>query len=320
MPNRKPIAIVGPTASGKSWVAMQLASRQGAEIIACDSVQVYRGFDIGSAKATLTEQEAIPHHLINVVDAPLLGSTPALHDVFDAQRYLDTTSDLLQTLHAHNKTALICGGTGLYLRALRFGLLPVKKSSALRRAKLEAQEAAAPGFLLRELQQLDPVSAATIDPHNLVYLCRAVEISQQSGRPASEVRAEHGFKHERQPLRVIYLNWPRDILRSRIQERVADMLKSGLLEEVRQLLGRGIDPHCRPMTAVGYRECIEALESNQGSIDLGRLAEDIGVSTARYAKRQRTWFRNVPGLERMSIESNTDLEALVDQLTSEQEH
>lgn len=278
------LAVIGPTASGKSAVAMTLAERTGGEIIACDSVQVYRGFDIGSAKATPQEQARVPHHLVDVVDG---------HGDFDAQRYVERALDALARVTARGKTAIICGGTGLYLRALRYGLAQNGGSDPAIRAALQAEEAAHPGSLFRRLQSLDPVTAERTEPNNLVHVIRAVEICLITGEPASVVRGRHGFARPQVSMQVLSLHWPAEVLRARIVARAHAMVGAGLINEVERLLGQGISPTCRPMRAVGYKE---ALETMQGAQPLATLAERIAHSTWQYARRQRTWLRREPDM------------------------
>lgn len=292
---------------------MQLGQALAGEIVACDSVQVYRGFDIGSAKPSPSEQQLVRHHLIDVTEAPAAEGEQAATPAFDAEQYAKRASTVLDQLSAANTPAIICGGTGLYLRALRYGLLPMPPSDPRLRAELEAREAAQPGFLVSELLRLDRVSAAAIDPRNLVYLCRAVEICHQTGEPASRLRARHGFRTEQRRMRVIYLDWPREGLRQRIGMRVRHMLEMGLVAEVRNLLRHGVDGGCRPMAAVGYRQTRMAIADEAATgerLDPEQLIRAISTSTGQYAKRQRTWFRKEAGLERMPINSPVDLDRL----------
>lgn len=270
------LAIVGPTASGKSALAMALAEKHGGEIVSCDSVQVYRGLSIGCAKPTAEEQRRVPHHLIDVV---------APQEPFDAAAYVRHARAALAAIRQRGARPILCGGTGLYLRALRWGLIELPPVDPALRQSLEQSD---PNELRQRLRQLDPVSAQQIELNNLVQVVRALEITLQTGEPASAVRARHGFRQQQVPMRVVVLAPPRDALRAAIRARVDTMLAAGWREEVRGLLAAGVSPQARPLRAVGYREVV-AVE--RGEAPLEGLRDRIFVSTWRYAKRQQTWFR-----------------------------
>lgn len=285
------LAIVGPTASGKSAAAMAVAQAAKAEIIACDSVQVYRGFTIGAAKPTAEEQALVRHHLVDVAEAD---------EPFDAQQYVDLAQQALADIRSRGKTALVCGGTGLYLRALRYGLADAPTANPALRAELMAQEAAEPGALVRRLAELDPASAAQIDPRNGVHVLRALEITLQAGEPASAIRARHGFAQERVPMRIVALTWTDVALKRRIVERTTQMLRAGLMDEVRGLLRAGVSPTCRPMRAVGYKEAVAVVE---GRIQERHIKSHIVQSTWQYARRQRTWLRREASVLHLETDS-----------------
>ena len=285
------LAIVGPTGAGKSAVAMQLAAASGGEILSCDSVQVYRGFAIGCAKPSAADRARVPHHGLDLVD---------WNEPFDAARWAAYADDVVADCRRRGVAPILCGGTGLYLRALRFGLIDVPPADAALRARLEAEERRTPGALYARLRRVDPEGAARIEPHNLVHVIRALEISAAAGEPASVVRRRHGFAAERLAVRVVYLRWPDAELRRRIEARAAAMVGAGLADEVAGLLDRGVSPDCRPMGAVGYREACAVV---RGEAAAAGLAERIAAATWRYAKRQRTWFRKEPGVEVIDVES-----------------
>jgi tRNA dimethylallyltransferase len=285
------LAVVGPTASGKSAVALALAAEIGAEIISCDSVQVYRGFEIGCAKPTAVERAQTPHHLIDVA---------AWNEPFDAQRYRTLAIGALAAIGARERVAIVCGGTGLYLRALRYGLADVPSAPPELRAALYAEEAGAPGSLYRRLLQIDPESARHIEPNNIVHVARALEIHAACGRPASLVRSEHGFAAELVPMRVVALRWPAAALRARIEERTGAMLEAGLLDEVQQLLAAGVAADSRPMRSVGYKEAVAVLSGSESSRG---LAERIARSTWAYARRQLSWLRRERDVEWLDVTS-----------------
>jgi tRNA dimethylallyltransferase len=278
------IALAGPTASGKSSLALALCAAQGGELVSCDSVQVYRGFEIGCAKPTAAERARVPHHLLDVA---------AWDEPFDAQRYRELAVAALADVRARGRLPVLCGGTGLYLRTLRWGLVEVPPGSPALRAELYAEEERQPGAAWRRLSELDPESARSIERNNLVYVVRALEITLQSGEPASAVRARHGFEREVVPMRVVAVDWPAVVLRERIVTRVTAMLAAGLLDEVAGLLASGVRPECRPMRSLGYKECAEVVRNEAPRAG---LEERIVSATVAYARRQRTWLRRERGV------------------------
>lgn len=262
-------------------------------------MQVYRGFDIGCAKPSLEEQRRARHHLIDVVE---------WHEPFDAQRYCELALAAIADIEGRGARPILCGGTGLYLRALRYGLVEMPPAAPELRERLYAEERAAPGSLYARLQELDRDSAQRIEPHNVVYIVRALEIIETTGEPASKVRERHGFRHERLPMQLFALRWPPEELRARIAERARWMIERGLEEEVRGLLARGVDPECRPMRAVGYKETCEVV---LGKAPRGGLVERIETATWAYARRQRTWLRKERGVTWIDVERAEDAAAAV---------
>ena len=288
-PRQRILAIVGPTACGKSNLALALAEQLGGELINCDSVQVYRGFNIGCAKPTAEEQARVPHHLLDVAN---------WDEPFDAQRFRDLALDAINSVRGRGRLPILCGGTGLYLRALRFGLVDVPPVPNELRASFYQDEARQPGILFDRLRRIDPEAARKIEPQNLVYVVRALEIHAVTGEPASRIRARHGFGEELVPMHVIVLERPASELRERITLRCERMLSDGFIGEVSSLLAQGVTPEARPMRAVGYKEV--------SSVVLGResaegLSARIVCSTAAYAKRQRTWFRRERDVRRIDV-------------------
>ena len=291
------IAVTGATASGKSDFALQLArclrDKRGikVEIVSCDSVQVYRGFNIGAAKPVTAELAEFPHHLIDVV---------SWRDEFDAGRYATLARDVVAQIQARGALPIIVGGTGLYLRAYFgqgfAGQLP--KDAALR-GELDA---IATDQLFAELKTLDPVRAAQLHINDRVRIMRAVELCRLTAGPASNQLTDHGkvtarTTQEREQTHLIFLNPERSILHDRIASRVKIMLADGLLEEVRDLLSAGCPPDAKPMQAIGYREVVAALAVHPApggdltAVELGAMAERITIATRQYAKRQTTWFK-----------------------------
>lgn len=276
------LALMGPTAIGKSALALRLAHAIGGEIINCDSVQLYRGFDIGSAKPNQAQREGVPHHLLDVADT----AAP-----WDAMQWAQQAHACIDAIRARGKTPIICGGTGLYVRALRDGLVQTPADAALR-AQWQARELHAPGTIYAELQRLDPDSAAAIDRRNPAHLLRALEISLLSGAPASQIRQAHKARGgSGQPVTLVALRATRPWLQARMAARIADMLAQGLIEEVRALLAAGARADSAPMRAVGYREVQQLLAQEVQAEQLPTL---LLARTWHYARRQLTWLRREP--------------------------
>jgi tRNA dimethylallyltransferase len=274
------IAIVGPTASGKSALAVWLAEHLGGEVVACDSTQLYRGFDIGTAKPSAEERRGVAHHLIDVLD-PREEAT--------AGSYRERAEIVLRDLRAREKLPIFTVGTGLYLRALLEGLADVPLRSEELRERLRASAAEhAPGRLHRILRRMDPAAAEKIAPADEQKLIRAVEVCLLAKKPLSEVH-----RSGRKPLEGwravrIGLSPPREALYQRIHARTEQMLATGWMEEVRSLMASGLPENAKPFHFIGYRELREVL---QGSLTLEQARAAIQQATRRYAKRQLTWFR-----------------------------
>jgi tRNA dimethylallyltransferase len=292
------VAVLGPTASGKSALGMALAERLGGEIICCDSMQVYRGMDIGTAKANPAEQAAVPHHLLDVV-------TP--DQQFQAAAWAAAAQPLIAQAAERERLPIIVGGTGLYFRALVRGLFDAPKPDPEIRARHQA-EAKAAGIpaLHARLQEVDPEAAAKIKPGDLVRISRALEIFEQTGTPISELRRQ---SPPPPPLRMfsIVLDFDLDLLRPRIAARVDHMMEAGFLDEVRSLRECGYGA-ARSMQALGYKQLNEHLD---GKCDLETAVAGIKTTTVAYARRQRTWFRreeiNLRAYQPLSSEATAGL-------------
>ncbi|MGB6430551.1 MAG: tRNA (adenosine(37)-N6)-dimethylallyltransferase MiaA [Candidatus Acidiferrales bacterium] len=277
------VAILGPTASGKSALSVFLAERFGGEILACDSTQVYRGFDIGTAKPAAAERRGIPHHLLDLVEPS---------DLFTAGEYRRRAELVLADLQSRGRLPILTVGTGLYLRALLEGLADAPERSAELRARLEARAAACgPAYLHRILAHLDPQSARRIAPRDRQKLVRAIEICVLAGKSVTELHRSGrdpliGFA----PIRI-GLNPPRAELRARIERRTHGMLAREWLDEVAELIRAGVPAQSKPFEFIGYRALREHLESRTSLADATAV---IVQSTRRYAKRQLTWFRREP--------------------------
>ena len=273
------IAVAGPTASGKSALAMRLARARRAEIVSCDSLQVYRGLDIGSAKPGAADRAAVPHHLIDVVDPD---------QDFSAADYARLARRAVADIAARGGVPIVAGGTGLYLRALLHGLFEGPARDEPLRRRLEAIAGRhGDARLHRMLARADPDSAARIEPRDRVRVIRALEVYRATGRPIGEHHRAGSGALEGVEWRVFVLDPGRERLRAAVEARTDVMLASGLIEETRRLRERY--PGARPLNAIGYRQAAAVVSGTQPAAEARR---DIVVETMRYAKRQRTWFRH----------------------------
>jgi tRNA dimethylallyltransferase len=273
------VAILGPTASGKSALALDLAQQLGGEILCCDSMQVYRGMDIGTAKPTPEERAAIPHHLLDLV-------TPA--EQFHAAAWAEAARTIIQDAEKRERLPIIVGGTGLYFRALVRGLFEAPRPDPTIRARHQA-EAAQLGVpaLHKRLSEIDQEAASKILPGDLVRISRALEVFEQTGTTISELRRQQPVVPP--PLRIfsVLLDFDLDYLRTRIAARVDHMIAAGFVDEVRSLRAAGF-ASARSMQALGYKQLGQHLD---GTLTLDAAIADIKSATSAYARRQRTWFR-----------------------------
>ncbi len=277
------VAIVGPTASGKSDVAVALADRVGGEIVSADSRQIYRHLDVGTAKPSVAERARVPHHLLDVADPD---------ELYDVARYRREALAAVRAIAAREHPVIVCGGTGLYVRALLRGLFPAPPRDPELRARLHAdEERGGPGTLHRRLAGVDPDAAAHLHPNDLLRIVRALEVEALTGRPISAWQREHRFPGGDVDALVLGCRRSRDELAARIERRCDAMLAAGLLDEIRALWARGYDPELAPLQSVGYREMGEYL---RGTTEYERARAAFARATRRLAKRQRTWFRADP--------------------------
>lgn len=283
------VALVGPTAAGKTRLAIELAERLGLPILGADSLQVYRHLDIGSAKPTAAERARAPHYLIDLVD-PDQPFTAADY----AERGRRLVADLAPGLPGSRLAgALIVGGTGLYVRALTRGLIPAPPLPAAARARIAALVAAEPAAARARLAAADPETASRLAPADLVRLARALEIIETTGRPPSALRASHRFGDAPYDLLTVALHVPPAALGRAIDARIDAMIAAGLVEEVRALYARGYGPDLKPMRALGYRQIGECLAGRKA---LPEAVAAVKRGTRQYAKRQRTWWRAEPAV------------------------
>lgn len=274
--------IAGPTASGKTRVAIELAERRGAEIISADSQQVYRYFDIGTAKPTAAELARVPHHLLSVVEP---------NDTFSAARFQALADAAIEEIASRQKPIVVVGGTGLYLRILLRGVAAAPGADPALRARLEAQAAQEGREAMHaRLAQIDPATAAVVQPADLVRIIRALEIHELTGRPASEFRSEHRFEEQRYPYELYVLSPERSVLYESIDRRTVAMFDAGLLEEVERMVSLGFR-EAAPMRSVGYAQALAVIE---GRMSRAEAIRDTAQKTRHYAKRQLTWFRKEP--------------------------
>jgi tRNA dimethylallyltransferase len=274
------VAVVGPTASGKSSLAFRLARRFQGEILSADSMQVYRRMDIGTAKPSRREREVVPHHLIDILDPD---------QDYSAALFREQAEPIILRLHEKGTPVFVAGGTGLYLKALTRGLFrgpgaePDLRRSLKERAGREGNEA-----LHRELAALDPEAASRIHPRDLLRIVRALEVHAQSRRPISCFHRAHAFQERPYEILKIGLALEREALYRRIEERVDQMIAEGWVEEVRGLLAHGYSCDLKSMSSLGYRHLAAHL---QGEVSLAEAVAAAKRDTRRYAKRQMTWFR-----------------------------
>jgi tRNA dimethylallyltransferase len=275
----KVAVLLGPTAVGKTGVALELAREMGAEIVNADSLQLYRQLDIGTAKPTAAERALVPHHLLDVVDPP---------DLYDAARFSQEGRAILAALHDRGVIPLVVGGTGLYIKALLSGLFVHGDPDPCIRRQLR-QELTDLGLshLHERLRRLDPASAWRLHPRDTYRILRALEVIQATGHPLSALQEAHQFRDS--PYRVLKLGLrrPREELNRRIEARVEAMLAQGWLDEVQGLISR-YPPHLKPFQALGYRHLIAFLQGRWGWEEAIEL---LKRDTRRYAKRQLTWFK-----------------------------
>jgi tRNA dimethylallyltransferase len=288
-PKPRLIALVGATGVGKTQMALDLAGRLGGEIISADSMQVYRGMDIGTAKPTPEERKRIPHHLLDVVDPD---------EPFDVARYCLLAREAIARLHREKKTVFVVGGTGLYIRALLGGLIDGPGEDRALRGELRKEMGrSGKEILYQRLLAKDPRAAARIHPRDAVRMIRALEVLELTGKSIVAHQEDHGFREQPYEALRIGLRMDRERLLAGIERRTERMIADGFLEEVRGLLERGYEPSLKPMQSLGYRHLADCLA---GRTNLDEAVRLIQRDTCRYAKRQMTWFAAEPDVEWVS--------------------
>jgi len=274
--------LTGSTAAGKTGVGVELARQIDVEIVSMDSMALYRGMDVGTAKPTAAERAAVPHHLIDLIEP---------HEQYSLAQYLQAAHACIGQIKARGREVLFVGGTPLYLKGLLRGIFegPPADWEFRRRLRQEARQQGSES-LHRRLAEADPAAAARLHPHDTRRLIRALEVYEKTGRPISQWQRQFHVGRPAEACRVFVLDWPREVLYARIQRRVEQMFAAGLVEEVRGLLARPLSLSRTARQAVGYREVIEHLRSRR---PLAETVELVKLHTRQLAKRQGTWFRGL---------------------------
>lgn len=278
------LVLSGPTASGKTACALDLARRLPLEVVSADSMQVYRGMDVGTAKPSRAERAQVRHHLIDVAEPS---------ETYSAGRFVREASEAIARIRERGNIPLLCGGTGMYIRALLRGLDPLPSDPELRRELAVRFDADGGAALRAELERGDPAAAAKIHPRDKVRTVRALEILRLTGEPPSARRVSWNGSGGRYRVLFMALSVPREELRRRIDARVDSMFRSGLLDEVERLLAAGYGPELPGMRALGYRHAVAHL---RGGVPLEAAVEAMKRDTRRYAGRQLTWLAREQGV------------------------
>lgn len=296
------LAIVGTTASGKTDLALSIAERLGCAILCVDSMQVYRSLDIGTAKPTQKQRSRVPHYGLDLAEP----SEP-----FHAMRFETYAVPLVQSALKSGTPLILCGGTGLYFRALLEGFFDAPESDPQVRAALQQRHQHEGGeALYAELERIDPATAATIHPNDARRVIRSLEIIQQTGEPVSELRARQQSRGWLQQTCFVGIERDPEELAQRIQQRSRWMYDNGLVEETQSLIERGCDPTWTAMQALGYKECHQFLT---GEWTRQQALEETTRGTVRYARRQRTWFRHQTDVHWLQADETTSLDEISDQ-------
>jgi tRNA dimethylallyltransferase len=301
MTRRRLVVICGPTGSGKGRLAFDLAERLGGEIILADSRKIYRGLDIGTAKPSAEQKQRVRYHLLDCCE-PV--------EYFSAARYQQFADRAVEEIYARSRVAIVCGGTGLYIRSLLHGIIETPPRQPELRCRLEKMEQDNPGSLHRRLMELDQATAHRLSPRDMVRLVRALEVLEITGQPLSVVQAGHRFGPWRYQARLFAPLWRREELYRRLEERVDTMLRAGWREEVGRLLRQGLG-ETPALKTIGYRELVREL---RGEISSEECRELIVREHRRYARRQGVWFRAEPGVEWLPVPIEADY--LAEEITS----
>ena len=303
---RRPLVVLlGPTAVGKSRVAVQVAKVFGTEVLTADSRQVYRGMNIGTDKPTVEEQQGIPHRLIDVADPD---------ESFNTGWYRRLVLEEVDRLYDEKRIPFVVGGTGLYIRTLVRGLCSAPEADPVLREELQQlSHDQGPGALYAELSRVDPATASRLHPHDESKIIRAVEIYRLTGRPVSAMHQEHGFQEAPFTTLLIGLQQDRAVLYQKIEQRIDWQLAHGMIEETRALLDRGYGRQLGSMKGLGYRQVAAYLCDEY---DYEQMVYRFKRDTRHFAKRQMTWFRKEPGVVWLSLEEGENLGQTVKQVVA----
>lgn len=293
--------LTGPTASGKTSAALVLAERIGAEIISLDSMAIYRGMDIGTAKPSLEQRSQVVHHMIDILDP---------NESFSVAEYLARAHRIVDEIRQRGNKALFVGGTPMYLKVLLRGIFGGPAADWEFRQQVEEQiELHGKQALHRQLAMVDPVSAHKFHPNDIRRVTRALEVYHLTGEPISHQQQEFESQNKSNKKFVFQLSWPRDVLHQRIEKRVVAMFEAGLVREVQQLLESYQELGRTALQAVGYREVLEHLK---GERDLDETMQQVVYHTRRFARRQETWFRGFPECQQVTMTNEMTAEEVVD--------
>ena len=294
-------AIVGATGTGKTSMAVAIAEKFDGEIISCDSAQIYRGLNIGTASPTIEERTRAPHHLIDVLEA---------EEQWSAAEFADAADEAIKDVRARGRVPILVGGNGLWYRALIRGIFraPPIDPHIREAVRLEVAERG-PEAMHAELTRVDPKAASRIQTRDPQRIGRALEVYRQTGTPISVYQDAHGFREKRYEVRAVAFDWDRETLRQHLGDRVRHMYKSGLLEETIACLNRGCPEDAPGLTTIGYREATAYLKER---VDLETAETTTITATRRYAKRQRNWFRHESEVK--WIPEDASLSSVIEQL------
>jgi len=291
--------LTGPTGSGKTQVGIELARQIGAEIVSMDSMALYRGMDIGTAKPSPSERAEVAHHLIDILEP---------HEEFSLAAYVEAAARATEAIRAGSRQVLFVGGTPLYLKSLLRGIFKGPPADwPLRRRLMKEAKTGEPDLLHRRLAKIDPTAAARLHPNDMRRIIRALEVFEQTREPISRLQRQFDHGRPAQQCRVFVLAWSREVLYERIDRRVRAMFAAGLVDEVRGLLARPEPPGRTASQAVGYREVIGFLREGG---NLERTIESVQTHTRQFAKRQLTWFRGLSESRFLTVEDPLDVVGL----------
>jgi tRNA dimethylallyltransferase len=296
IPRKKIIILSGPTGVGKTEVSLLIAKAIGGEIISADSMQVYRGMDIGTAKVSKEDRNAIPHHLIDIRD---------IDETFNVIDFWHEAVEAIEKIHSRGHIPIVIGGTGFYINSLIEGPPTGPASVESVRSKLEAEiEESGSLFLFERLERLDPEYAQSITHNDKQKIIRALEIITLTNRRVSEFTRKQP-NSQKYDVRCWFLHKPKDLLYKRIEDRCDEMIAEGLVEEVERLEKQGLRDNLSASQAIGYRQCLNYLDSSRTEEDKSQFIISFKQASRRYAKRQFTWFRKEPLFRWLSKEENS---------------